>query len=162
MKTLLSINEVASSLNVSIRTIQLKCKKQGILKIGNQYQITDVILNDWIKEQETKSETKVETKQKSISISHTKQKKLRFASSQIVAFILMLILLIGLYIAYNNYNAIISDLKNDNKEINKEYKEYKKVQDKRLFDAYDVISNQSIEIENLKVKDSIRNGIIKL
>jgi len=53
MAILIPIKEASRTLNISIRAIQIKCKKQGIVKIGNQYQITDEILNDWIKEQET-------------------------------------------------------------------------------------------------------------
>ena len=91
MGILIPIKEVAETLNISIRAIQIKCKNQGIAKIGNQYQITNDILNDWIKHQETKSETKSETKQKSTSTSHPKQNKLRFATSQLLIAILFLL-----------------------------------------------------------------------
>jgi hypothetical protein len=44
---LVSIKEVANRLKISNRAVQINCQKQGILKIGNQYQITDEITQKW-------------------------------------------------------------------------------------------------------------------
>ena len=156
MKILIPIKEAAAIMNISIRAVQIKCKKQGITKIGNQYQITNDILNSWIDSDTIKSETKHEPKQKSISISHTKQNKLRFATSQILTFILMLILLIVSYLFYISLTTEIVYLRNENIKDNKVYKNELKVLQKRLNDANDVIHHQEIEIQYLKIKDSIR------
>lgn len=162
MKILIPIKEVADSLNISIRAIQIKCKKQGIPKIGNQYQITKEILNDWIKEQETKSETKQETKQKTYSISHPKQKKPRFATSQLLIAFLFLFCFVFATILYYRLADEITYFKQEKKETDKEHKKEIKSLNKRLFDAYDVIQNQEQEILFLKIKDSIRTKKIKL
>lgn len=162
MKILIPIKEAADILNVTIRAIQIKCKKQGISKIGNQYQITNDVLNDWIKEQETKSETKSETKQKIKATSQPKQKNHRFAASQIVVFILMIILIFIIYVVYQRLNAEISYLRQQNKENSKMYDLETKATQKRLNDAFDVIHNQDLEIQYLKIKDSITAKKIKL
>jgi hypothetical protein len=143
-------------LNITIRAIQIKCKKQGITKISNQYQITNDILNDWIKEQETKSETKSETKQKNTSISHTKQNKLRFANQNLLIAFLVLFLLIITVLFYVSLADEISYLKNENKIDSKIYKDELKAIQNRLNDAHDVIQNQEIEIQVLKYKDSMQ------
>lgn len=162
MKTLIPIKEAAETLKLSIRAIQIKCQKQGISKIGNQYQITNDILNDWIKEQETKSETKSETKQKNISISHPKQKKLRFAISQILIVLFFLSFVAAAIILYFNLTDEISYLKQENKENSKMYDLETKATQKRLNDAFDVIHSQDLEIQYLKIKDSITTRKIKL
>lgn len=162
MGILIPIKEASQTLNISIRAIQIKCKKQGITKIGNQYQITNDILNDWIKEQETKSETKSETKQKSTSISHPKQNKFRFATSQLLITILFLLFIFASIILYYRLSTEIDYFKQEKKEIDKEHKTEIKDLKKRLFDSYDVIQHQEIEIQYLKIKDSIRNKNIKL
>ena len=162
MGILIPIKEVAETLNISIRAIQIKCKKQGITKIGNQYQITNEILNDWIKDQETKSETKQDAKQKSTPTSHTKRNKLRFATSQLLIVILFLLFIIASTILYYRLTNEIGYFKQEKKEIDKEHKTEIKSMEKRLFDAYDVIQNQEIEIHDLKYKDSIQNKKIKL
>lgn len=162
MKILIPIKEVADVLKISIRAVQIKCKKQGIPKIGNQYQITKEILNDWIKEQETKSETKQDAKQKTYSISHPKQKKPRFATSQLLIAFLFLSFIIFGTILFNTLTDEISYFKQEKKETDKEHKKEIKSLNKRLFDAHDVIQNQEQEILFLKIKDSIRTKKIKL
>jgi ABC-type Na+ efflux pump permease subunit len=156
MGILIPIKEASQTLNITIRAIQIKCKKQGITKIGNQYQITNDILNDWIKEQETKSETKSETKQKNTSISHTKQNKLRFANQNLLIAFLVLFLLIITVLFYVSLADEISYLKNENKIDSKIYKDELKAIQNRLNDAHDVIQNQEIEIQVLKYKDSMQ------
>ena len=153
---LVSVKDGAQRLNVTPRMIQIKCKQSNVKKIGNQYQLTNDILNSWIDSDVIKSETKHEPKQKNISISHTKQNKLRFATSQIFTFILILILLIVSYLFYGSLTDEISYLKKENIKDSKIYKDELKAIQKRLNDATDVIHNQDLEIQILTYKDSIR------
>lgn len=162
MRTLIPINEAAAALNMSVRSVQLKCKKLGIVKIGNQYQITDDVLQNWLNSKNDVYETKYKTKQNNETISHPKQKKLRFDFTHYYIIFLFIVIAFIVYTMYIKLDAEIGVLKNDNKKVNKEYKEYIIMQQKRLNDAFDVIYNQSVEIENLKVKDSVRNGSLKL
>lgn len=162
MGILIPIKKASQTLNISIRAIQIKCKKQGIVKIGNQYQITNDILDEWIKDQETKSEAKQDAKQKNHSISHPKQYKLHFATSQLLIAILFLLFLTASIILYYRLSTEIDYFKQEKKETDKEHKKEIKSLNKRLFDAYDVIQHQEIEIQYLKMKDSIQNKKIKL
>ena len=54
---LINIKQVAKDFKVSTRTIQMWCKAEGIKKIGNEYQLTNDILNRWSLER-TKTKTK--------------------------------------------------------------------------------------------------------
>lgn len=153
---LITVKDASQKLNVTTRMIQIRCKKSNVKKIGNQYQITNDILNSWLNADAIKSETKVETKKETSQISHPKQKNIRFATSQVILFILMFILSIVLYLFYNSLTTEIGYLKNENIKDSKTYKYELKTIQKRLNDATDVINNQQLEIQYLKIKDSVR------
>ena len=153
---LITVTDASQRLNVTPRMIQIRCKQSNVKKIGNQYQITNDILNSWLNADAIKSETKLETKKETSQISHPKQKNIRFATSQMTLFILMFILSIVLYLFYNSLTTEISYLKNENIKDSKMYNNELKTVKKQLNDATDVINNQQLEIQYLKIKDSIR------
>lgn len=62
---LINVNDIAEKLNISNRAVQNKCKKEGLLKISNQYQITNDIAEKWYKDN-NKTKTKNFIKNKSI------------------------------------------------------------------------------------------------
>lgn len=155
MKILIPIKEAAAIMDLSIRAIQIKCKKQGIVKIENQYQITNDILNNWIKDKETKSERTEVFKLTSRKVSEQNEKKSSLYTSLITVILIML--LIGAVIVfYINLDAQINDAKTIIIVKDKEHKTEIKDLNKRLNDATDVIQHQEIEIQYLKIKDSIR------
>lgn len=138
---LISVKEASKKLNVSERTIQLKCKQNRIVKIGNQYQITNDILNAWI------YETKTETKRNEIQISR-KQPENNFVLinlfKPILASLFVLVCIIMFYLFYcdiTNKNTI----QEQQKEIVKQLEEKKTLNNKieRLY------------IDKEKLKDTI-------
>jgi hypothetical protein len=153
---LVSVKEASQKMNVTPRMIQIRCKQGNIKKIGNQYQITNETINKWIDDDENKNETKQETKTRTSSISHTKQNKLRFANQNLLIAFLVLFLLIITVLFYFSLADEISYLKNENKIDSKIYKDELKAIQKRLNDAHDIMHNQEIEIQYLKIKDSIK------
>ncbi len=153
---LVSVKEASQRMNVTPRMIQIRCKQSNIKKIANQYQITNDVLNTWIENDVTKTETKQEAKTKTYSISHTKQNKLRFANQNLLIAFLVLFLLIITVLFYVSLADEISYLKNENKIDSKIYKDELKAIQNRLNDAHDVIQNQEIEIQVLKYKDSMQ------
>jgi hypothetical protein len=154
---LVSVKEASKRMNVTPRMIQIRCKQGNIKKIGNQYQITNETISKWIDADENKNETKQETKTRTSSISHTKQNKLRFANQNLLIIFLVLFLSIISILFFFSLADEINYLKNENKIDSKIHKEELKAIQKRLNDAYDVMYNQEIEIQYLKIKDSIRN-----
>lgn len=156
MKILIPIKEAAAIMDLSIRAIQIKCKKQGIVKIENQYQITNDILNNWIKDKETKSERTEVFKLTSRKVSEQNEKKSSLYTSLITVILIML--LIGAVIVfYINLDAQINDAKTIIIVKDKEHKTEIKDLNKRLNDARDIIHNQDLEIQFLKIKDTVRN-----
>ena len=154
---LVSVKEASKRMNVTPRTIQIRCKQGNIKKIGNQYQITNETISKWIDADENKNETKQETKTRTSSISHAKQNKLRFANQNLLIIFLVLFLSIISILFFFSLADEINYLKNENKIDSEIHKEELKAIQKRLNDAYDVMHNQEIEIQYLKIKDSIRN-----
>lgn len=151
---LIGTNEVANRLKISNRAVQIKCKRAGLVKIGNQYQITKDILDTWLFQEQTKQRNETETKQTKVKSSHRTNAKTSFNSSFLII-ILSIVFLIVSILFYTNLKDEISYLKNENIKDSKIYDDELKAIQKRLNDATDVINNQQLEINYLKIKDSI-------
>jgi hypothetical protein len=149
---LVSVNDVANQLKISNRAVQIKCKREGLVKIGNQYQITKEIADKWMLNSETKQRNESEHTHQ---ISHPKRKEVRSFTSLIV-FLCVAFVMVVLTLFYMNLNNQINVSNNTIIENNKEHKTEIKDLNKRLNDARDVIQNQELEIQSLKIKDSLR------
>ena len=149
---LVSVNDVANRLKISNRAVQIKCKRQGLVKIGNQYQITEEIVENWMNKSEAKQRNESEhTRQ----ISHPKQRN-TISFYTILLYIVLALLLAISILFYFNLDTQIKTA-NETIKINTiEHKKDLKELNKRLNDAHDVIQNQELEIQSLKLKDSLR------
>jgi len=149
---LVSVNDVANRLKITNRAVQIKCKREGLIKIGNQYQITNETLDKWIYNSETKQRNESEH---TPTISHPKQKNSSFVSSFVI-YLLIAILIAILTLFYINLDDQITDANDTIKVKDKEHKIQVKDLSKKLNDAQDVIQHQELEIQSLKIKDSLR------
>ncbi len=150
---LVSINEVANRLKISNRAVQIKCKKQGVLKIGNQYQLTEEIAQRWYE-----SEGKIKRSEQEVSRvdSYAKRKK---NDSFLYWFIIGLILVISIVVFIVFYFTFETQIKETKKELHQERTEHKtdvKELRKKIDSQKDIISKKEIEIQRLKNKDSLR------
>ena len=148
---LISVNDVAKRLNLSNRAIQIKCKQSGIVKIGNKYQITKEIAEQWYKEHETNKEAKTKRNKENNKIS---QRTNKFTS-----FIIYLLASITIVVLIAFYLSLDTQIKETKKDLHQEQTEHKKEVkelNKKLNDAHDVIQEQELEIKRLKYKDSLR------
>lgn len=160
---LVSASEVSKRLNISNRAVQIKCKNANLPKIGNRYQITQAVAELWYLKQETKSEKNKETNIDNSIISLPKQNKPRFVSSQ-SSYNYYAMVLVFILIAFILYLVHINDvLSNDNKDTIQIHRiEVKglendlKIISKKYNDAIDVMHQQELELQYLKIKDSIR------
>jgi uncharacterized protein HemX len=152
---LVNTKEVADRLQISNRAVQNKCTKAGLVKIGNQYQITKDIAEQWYKEAEQKERTEPEQKQQNTKTSQRSTIKTSVQSSLLIWF-LVIALAIALALFYYNLDKQITKLNTEADQDKKEHKAEVKELTKRLNDAADVIQNQEIEIHDLKYKDSLR------
>jgi uncharacterized protein HemX len=153
---LISVKEVADQLKISERGVQLKCKKYGVKKIGNQYQITQSILDEWLTDTpETNTETKRTPNTKKIDTSRTNTKKRTSFTSFYIAGLLLFIF-IATAVVYWDLKTEISEHKTTIKENDTQHRQAVNSLQKKLNDAVDVIHNQELEIQMLKYKDSIK------
>ena len=143
-----NVKQAAEILGLSIRSIQLKCKKHKVSKIGNEFQITDEILDMW-KNGANEKRNVVQV------IAKSSQRKVTSLSTFVIAFLIVLILVVGVFFYINLDNQI--DAANDTIKVkDKEHKTEVKELSKKLKDATDVIQHQELEIQSLKIKDSLR------
>jgi len=149
---LVSVNDVANRLKITNRAVQIKCKREGLIKIGNQYQITNETLDKWIYNSEAKQRNESEH---TATISHPKQKNSSFVSSFVI-YLLIAILIAILTLFYINLDTQIKDANDTIKVKDKEHTIEVKDLNKKLYDANDVIQHQELEIQSLKIKDSLR------
>lgn len=149
---LVSVNDVANRLKISNRAVQIKCKREGLIKIGNQYQITNETLDKWIYNSEAKQRNEHEHTH---IISHPKQNKVRSLNSFVI-YILIALLIVILTLFYMNLDSQIIDANEKIKVKDKEHSTEVKDLNKKLNDAKDVIQHQQLEIQSLKIKDSLR------
>ena len=152
---LIGTNEVANRLKISNRAVQIKCKRAGLVKIGNQYQITKDILDTWLLQDEAKQRTIEQTKQTTVKSSHRTNAKTSFNSSFLII-ILSIVVLMVLILFYTNLKDEIRAHKEQISKKDTMYSNEINKLNKKLFDARDIIHNQEMEIQYLKIKDSIR------
>jgi hypothetical protein len=149
---LVSINEVANRLKISNRAVQIKCKKQGVLKIGNQYQLTDEIAQRWYE-----SEGKIKRSEQEVSRvdSYAKRKKTVSVEQPVMIYILLAVIIIFA-------GAFIFDLKQQNTTKDKiiivkdsVHKIELKAINKQLDDSIQVINNLRLQ-NRILIRDTIR------
>ena len=149
---LINIKQVAKDFKVSTRTIQMWCKAEGIKKIGNEYQLTNDILNRWSLER-TKTKTKPTNENDSQAKRKTTSQK---ATILITASII--ILLCGVIYLYTENSKNIEVISKGEKQIeylNIEINQIKE-QNKRLE------INHTIDSMKYKaLRDSIPKRIFK-
>jgi uncharacterized protein HemX len=143
-----NVKQAAEILRLSTRSIQLKCKKHKVSKIGNEFQITDEILELWkTGGNERRNERQVIVKSSPRNVTSF----IRF----VIAFLIVLFL--GLAVLF--YRHLTNEIEDAQlKIINNETKYQFQLDkmDKQLEDADKVIRNQDREIQRLKYKDSLR------
>lgn len=151
---LISVNDVAKRLKISNRAVQIKCKREGVVKIGNQYQITEDIVKRWEEKTEQKSERiPNEPKQKqNISQANTK-KSSSFVSFIVVLLILMLSVLCALY--YIDLKEQISIFKATIIKKDSIYQKEIKRLNNSLNEAKETIHRRDLKIQELQFKDSL-------
>ena len=149
---LINIKQVAKDFKVSTRTIQMWCKAEGIKKIGNEYHLTNDILNRWSLEP-----TKTKTKSTNESDSQAKRK----TTSQKATILItasIIILLCGVIYLYTENSKNIEVISKGEKQIeylNIEINQVKE-QNKRLE------INHTIDSMKYKaLRDSIPKRIFK-
>ena len=147
-----SVKEAATILNLSVRSIQLKCKKHKITKVGNEFKITDEILNVWKEAANVKrNEIQVvdKTSQRNVG------SKISF-NNTFLTWIFAFIIIVILTAFYFNLDSQIKETKKDLRQERIEHKTDVKELQKIVDSQKDTISTKEIEIQSLKLKDSLR------
>jgi hypothetical protein len=148
---LVNINDVAKRLKITNRAVQNKCRNAGLKKIGNQYQITYDIAEKWYSEAQETKETKQNRSSDNYKTSHRRDK-----STSLLFWISALVGASAVIMFYLNLDSQIKETK---KELQKEQTEHKtdvKELRKIVDSQKDIISTKEIEIQRLKLKDSLR------
>ena len=148
---LISTNEVANRLKITNRAVQIKCKQYGIVKIGNQYQITKEIAEQWYKDLETNIETKTKRSNEISKTSHRSNK-----NSSLLFWVCFFILIAILLKFYLNLDRQIKETKEELHQERTEHKTDVKELRKIVDSQKDIITSKEIEIQRLKIKDSLR------
>ena len=60
-----SVKQASEILNVTPRAIQLKCRKANVIKIGNEFQITEEIIETWKKAPPRETKANISTEKSS-------------------------------------------------------------------------------------------------
>jgi len=148
---LVNTNDVAKRLKITNRAVQNKCKQYGLKKIGNQYQITEEIAEQWYRDAETNRETKQNRTEENNKTSHRSDK-----NSSLLMWATAFITVVVLTMFYLNLERQIKDKKNELHLEQLEHKVDVKELRKRIDSSLNVISKKDVIIERLKLKDSIR------
>jgi ATP-dependent Zn protease len=148
---LVSSNDVAKRLKITNRAVQNKCKQYGLKKISNQYQITTDIAEQWYKEVETKTETKQNRSKENNKTSHRSDK-----NSSFLMWFTAAVTIIVLTMFYLNLNSQITETKKEQQQEQTEHKKEVKQLQKKVDSSFNVIGKKELEIQRLKLKDSLR------
>jgi short subunit fatty acids transporter len=143
---LISVKEAAELLKTSERTIQLRCKRFNVKKIGNVYQLTNEIVNQW------QTTTNNETNR---TLRNVTRKKVSFNNSLLMwvtAFITIVILTTFYLNLERQIKETNKDLRQERIEHKTDVKELQKIVDSQK----DTINKKELEIQSLKIKDSLR------
>ena len=141
-----NISQVAEQFGVSKRTIQMWCKAKGIKKIGNEYQITDEVLNNW-KAIKAKSEAKDYSKQISVRSSAKASFSRSFILQIVFAVWVVFSIVFLVYLYTNNHN-----LKNEIEQRDTSIVEYKKEVQNVKNELRETTIKKDNEIQFLKKK----------
>jgi predicted transcriptional regulator len=152
---LVSVNDVANRLKITNRAVQIKCKREGLVKIGNQYQITEEIAQEWYDIAEAKPNEQAKRIENIDKISHPKRKEVRSFNSLIII-ILIAVLCAVLFQFYSNLDDQINVATDKLNKNDIEHKVEVKDLNKRLNEADRTIHTKTLEIQMLKFKDSLR------
>jgi hypothetical protein len=152
---LVSVNDVANRLKITNRAVQIKCKREGLVKIGNQYQITTEIAQEWYNIAEAKPTEQAKRTEHIDKISQPKRKEVRSFNSLIII-ILIAVLCAVLFQFYTNMDDQINVATDKLNKNNVEHKVEVKDLNKRLNEAERTIHTKTLEIQMLKFKDSLR------
>jgi len=148
-----TVKQASEILNISVRGVQLKCKKHKVPKIANEFQITDELLEVW-KNGSNEQRTTIQVVSK-----NDKRTTLRWYNNIPpnfwIIFILILVIVIGGFLQYNSNNELIKEIRSNANKIETDLT-------KRLNKAEN--KNDSLQKENgtiLKynavLQDSIKN-----
>jgi hypothetical protein len=148
---LVSSNDVAKRLKITNRAVQNKCKQYGLTKISNQYQITTDIAEQWYKDFENKTETKQNRTTEKNKTSHRSDKNSSFLMLFTAA-----VTIIVLTMFYLNLNSQITETKKEQQQEQTEHKKEVKQLQKKVDSSFNVIGKKELEIQRLKLKDSLR------
>lgn len=143
-----NVKQAAEILGLSIRSIQLKCKKHKVSKIGNEFQITDEILEMWKKgANEKRNVVQV--------IAKSSRRNVTSLSTFVIVFLIVLSLGLGV-LFYIKLDTQIVEANNTIKIKDKEHRNEVKDLTKKINDVRE--ENHLLELENqsLKIKDSLR------
>jgi hypothetical protein len=103
---LIPITDVSKEFKKDVRTIQLWCAKEGIPKVGNEYQITNEVVERW---KLTRTGVKSKPKSKPISMTESKPKQPenspKFRNLSISVLSIIFTALVGFLINYNVINS---------------------------------------------------------
>jgi len=140
---IVEISDVAKKFGVSKRSIQLWCKAEGIKKIGNEYQITKEVVDNWLLKK-AQNETKTTTKQ----ISVRSGAKASFKRSFVLQIVLAIWILFSIVVLVYLYN----DLRNEIEQRDTSIVEYKKEVQNVRNELRETTIKKDNEIQSLKKK----------
>jgi hypothetical protein len=151
---LIPITDVSKEFKKDVRTIQLWCAKEGITKVGNEYQITNEVVERW---KLTRTGMKSKPKPKPISTPESKPKQVenspKFRALKISLLSILFTALVGFLI---NYNAINSQ----QATTIQEQKQTIQVQQTTIQEKDDQLDAKQSTIEGLKRQHSIDSTLI--
>lgn len=151
---LLSITEVSKEFKKDVRTIQMWCAKEGISKIGNEYQITSEVVELW---KLTRTGAKTKTKTKPITTPETKTKQTenspKFRTLKISLLSIIFTALVGFLINYNVINS-------QQETTIQEQKQTIQVQQSTIQEKDAQLDAKQSTIEGLKRQHSIDSTLI--
>jgi hypothetical protein len=151
---IIPITEVSKEFNKDVRTIQLWCAKEGIAKIGNEYQITREQVDHW---KLTRTGAKTKAKTKAITTPETKTKQpensAKFRTLTISLLSIIFTALVGVIINYNVINS-------QQATTIQEQKQTIQVQQTTIQEKENQLDEKQSTIEQLKRQHSIDSTLI--
>jgi len=148
---LVNTNEVAKRLKITNRAVQNKCKQYGLVKIANQYQITQEIAHKWYVDAEMNKGT---NQNRTEHLSKTSQRTDK--NTSLVIWLITFITIVVLVMFYLNLERQIKETNKDLRQERIEHKTDVKELQKIVDSQKDTINKKELEIQSLKIKDSLR------
>ena len=148
---LVNTNEVAKRLKITNRAVQNKCKQYGLVKIANQYQITQEIAHKWYVDAEMNKGT---NQNRTEHLTRTSQRTDK--NTSLVIWLITFITIVVLVMFYLNLERQIKETNKDLRQERIEHKTDVKELQKIVDSQKDTINKKELEIQSLKIKDSLR------